>query len=194
MSVSTETIEGNETSESPKTPEVKEFRYRLDFYYQQAILYLVTLLLYTGIRGTIAWNMMPSLASDPILYIIILFVLISFGTLILNKIRGRKLLVFSEKLIFHQRYHERALPISDIEWMYIGRERFVQTAGKYQVVVIKTNDRRRLFRIRIGRYERGDELLAEIEAIGTRVPRLNRAPLKMKISRLANQRFGKEEE
>ena len=29
----------------------KVFKYKLDFYYQQALMYLVTLILYAGIRG-----------------------------------------------------------------------------------------------------------------------------------------------
>jgi len=74
-------------------PNEKSFRYRLDFHYQQAILYLVTLLLYSGIRGTVQYDRLPALGTDPVLYIIILFVLISFSVLTLNKIRGRKLII-----------------------------------------------------------------------------------------------------
>src|ERR1051325_7535877 len=59
-------------------PGAAVFKYKLDFYYQQALLYLVTLLLYGGIRGTITFERLPSLGADPILYIIILFVIISF--------------------------------------------------------------------------------------------------------------------
>ena len=171
----------------PQSDEGKVFKYRLDFYYQQAILYLVTLVVYTGIRGTVTWDKLPTLVADPILYIIILFVVISFTVLTLNKIRDRKLIVTSDKLVFHQRYHDRVIPFLNIEWMYIGRERLVQTAGRFQVIVFKIKDRRRLFRIRVGRYERDAELLDEMHKVASRVPKISRPSFRTRVSRLAKQ-------
>ena len=63
-------------------PGAKVFKYKLDFYYQQSLLYLVTLLLYAGIRGTLSFEQLPSMTADPMLYIIILFVIISFIVLL----------------------------------------------------------------------------------------------------------------
>ena len=152
-------------------PGAKAFRYKLDFYYQQSLLYLVTLILYAGIRGTFDFEQLPTLGSDPILYIIIVFVIISFVVLLLNKARDRRLIIAEEKIIFHHKFHEREILLSDIEWFHIGRERAVQTAGRSQVIVFKIKDRRRLFRIRIGRYEHEKELMAEIQRIASRVPK-----------------------
>jgi hypothetical protein len=150
---------------------LKVFRYKLDFYYQQSLLYLVTLVLYTGIRGSFSFEKLPSLVEDPILYIIILFVLISFVVLMLNRTRDRKLKIASDKIIFHNKFQERAIALSEIEWFHIGRERRVQTAGISQVVVLKTKGRRRPFRIRIGRYEHAKELLEEMQRIAKLVPK-----------------------
>ena len=153
---------------------VKVFKYKLDFYYQQSLLYLLTLLLYGGIRGTFAFERMPSLETDPILYIIVLFVIISFVVLMLIRARDRKLMITEEKIIFHHKFNERAIPISDIEWLHIGRERSVQTAGRSQVVVFKVKARRRWFRVRIGRYEHEKELIKEMQRIAARVPKSKR--------------------
>jgi hypothetical protein len=150
---------------------LKVFRYKLDFYYQQSLLYLVTLVLYTGIRGSFSFEKLPSLGEDPILYIIILFVLISFIGLMLNRARDRKLKITQEKIVFHNKFQEREIKLSEIEWFHIGRERRVQTAGISQVVVFKTKDRRRPFRIRIGRYEHAKELLEEMQRIAKIVPK-----------------------
>ena len=152
-------------------PGAKVFRYKLDFYYQQSLLYLVTLLLYTGIRGTFTFERLPSLGADPMLYIIIVFVLISFVVLMLNRARDRKLIVAPDRIIFHNKFHEREVPVADIEWFHIGREQSVQTAGRSQVIVFKLKDRRRLFRIRVGRYERQRELMAEMQRIAHGVPK-----------------------
>ncbi|OLD57981.1 MAG: hypothetical protein AUI33_18325 [Ignavibacteria bacterium 13_1_40CM_2_61_4] len=158
-------------------PGAKVFKYKLDFYYQQALLYLVTLVLYGGIRGSITFDRFPSLVADPILYIIILFVIISFVVLILNKARNRKLIVAADRIIFHNKFHQREIPLSSIEWFHIGRERRVQTAGRSQVIVFKVKQRRRLFRIRVGRYEHEKELIAEMQRIAQSVPRGKRFAL-----------------
>ena len=98
-------------------------------------------------------------------------ILISFVVLLLNRARDRKLIVTEEKIIFHHKFHERQIPFTDIEWFHIGRERAVQTAGRSQVIVFKIKDRRRLFRVRVGRYEHEKELMAEIQQIASRVPK-----------------------
>ncbi len=149
----------------------KVFRYKLDFYYQQAILYLVTLVLYAGIRGTFTFERLPSLFEDPMLYIIIVFVLISFAVLMLNRMRDRRLIIAADRMFFHNKFHEREILFADLEWLHIGRERTVRTAGRSQVVVFKVKERRRLFRIRIGRYEHERELLIEMQRIGHGVPK-----------------------
>ena len=152
-------------------PGTRIFRYKLDFYYQQSLLYLITLLLYSGIRGTFRFERLPSLGADPLLYIIIMFVIISFVVLILNKMRDRKLLLMGDRIIFHHKFNERVIPFADIEWVHIGRERTVKTAGRSQVIVFKMKHRRRLFRIRVGRYEHEKDLLAEMQRIAQGIPR-----------------------
>lgn len=153
-----------------ESPE-KIFRYKLDFHYQQALIYLVTLILYAGVRGSFIENEFTFVFRDPIVYVIVIFVIFSFVVLVLNKLRDRKLVIARDKLVFHNKFHEREVLLSDIEWMHIGRERSVQTAGRFQVIVFKVKGRRRLFRIRVGRYEREKDLIAEMQTIAERVPK-----------------------
>lgn len=149
----------------------KEFKYKLDFYYQQTLIYLSVLVLYAGIRGSFIENQFSFVFNDPIVFIFIIFFLISLVTLFLNVYRNRKLVIEDDKIIFHSRSHDREIPISDIEWLHIGRERSVQTAGRFQLVIFKVRGRRWSFRIRVGRYERDRELVAEMERIADQVPR-----------------------
>lgn len=146
------------------------FKYKLDFYYQQSIIYLITLILYAGLKGSFIENEFFLVLKDPILYIILFFVIGSFLVLFLNLIRNRKLIITEEKIIFYNKFHQREINISDIEWIYIGRERSVKTAGLSQAVVIKIKDRPRLYRIRLGRYEHQSELLQLINEIAKKVP------------------------
>jgi len=62
-------------------------------------------------------------------------------------------------------------PFAEIEWMHIGREPRVQTGGRFQVIVFKLKERRRVFRIRVGRYERERDLVAEMTRIAGDLPK-----------------------
>ncbi len=149
----------------------KVFKYKLDFYYQQTLIALVTFMFYAGIKGSFIEDQFSFVFRDPIVYIIILYFCIYLVVLVLNLIRDRKLIITNEEMIFHHKYGERTIRFADIEWMHIGRERLVQTAGKFQLIVFKLKSRRRLFRIRVGRYERNRELVTEMEKIAERVPK-----------------------
>jgi len=64
-------------------------------------------------------------------------------------------IIAEDRLVFSSRGREREIKFSDMEWMHIGREMLVQTAGGFQLIIFKMKGRKRLFRIRVGRYERG---------------------------------------
>ena len=149
----------------------KTFRYKLDFYYLQALIYLVTLVLYGGIRGNFIEREFHYGLNDPIMYVIVFFVVMSLVSLGLNFLRNRRLIITADALLFRHRWQERRIPLADIEWMHIGREPRVQTGGRFQVIVFKLRERRRLFRIRVGRYERERELVAEMTRIAAGVPK-----------------------
>jgi hypothetical protein len=150
------------------------FKYKLDFYYQSALIYLVTLILYGGIRGSFVEKEFRYVMSDPIIYVIIFFVVMSFVVLVLNYIRNRRLIVEENAIVFKNRFHERRITIADIEWMHIGRERLVETSGKFQVVLLKLKGRRRAIRVRVGRYEKEKELIHEMQRIAQHVPKRKR--------------------
>ncbi len=153
------------------TEHEKSYKYKLDFYYQSALIYLVTLVLYGGIRGNFVEKKFEYVLDDPLMYVIVFFVLMSFVTLVLNLVRNRRLIVTADTVIFKHRWHERQISVDQIEWMHIGREAHVQTSGRFQVIVFKLKGRRRLFRIRVGRYERERDLVQEMHRIAARVPK-----------------------
>jgi hypothetical protein len=148
----------------------KVFKYRLDFYYQQALIYLVTLILYTGIRGNFIEDRFAFVFRDPILYIIILFVFFSFVALILNRVRERRLIITEDRMIFKNRFEEQVIPLDDIDWVRIGRERRIQTSGRFQVIQVRLKGRLRDVRIRVGRYDHEKELVQEMQRISSLRP------------------------
>jgi hypothetical protein len=90
---------------------------------------------------------------------------------VVNKLRNRRLIITDEAIVFSHRWAEHRVPVADIEWMHIGREALVETGGKRQVVVFKLKGKRRIYRVRIGRYEKEKELWSEMGKIAQRVPR-----------------------
>jgi hypothetical protein len=149
----------------------KSFKYKLDFYYQSALIYLVTLIVYGGIRGNFVEAKFQYVLNDPLMYVIVFFVLLSLVTLGLNYLRDRRLIVTGESIVFKNRWGERRIAVSEIEWMHIGREARVRTSGRFQVIVFKLKEKRRLFRVRVGRYEREKELVAEMNRLAAMVPK-----------------------
>jgi hypothetical protein len=145
------------------------FRYKLDFLYQQTLLYLMTLVLYAGIRGSFVEDTFTFVFHDPLVVIIVFFFLMALGTLLLNLWRGRTLTIEHDRIVFHSRHRDRIITLDTIEWIHIGRERTVQTAGRFQQILIKTKGRRLAYRIRVGRYERQRELVAEMERLAAHV-------------------------
>jgi hypothetical protein len=159
----------------------KVFRYKLDFYYQQALIYLGTLVFYAGIRGSFVEDQFSFVFKDPLVYIIAVFFMVALAALFLNIWRGRRLIIERDRIVFHSRTHTRSILLEDIEWMHIGRERLVQTAGRFQQITLRLKGRPLPIRIRVGRYERDRELVAEMEQIATHVP--GRAQRRFRIGR-----------
>jgi hypothetical protein len=147
------------------------FKYKLDFYYQSALIYLVTMIVYGGIRGNFVEAKFEYVLNDPLMYVIMFFVLMSFAALGLNYLRDRRVIITQDEIIFRNRWKERRISVSDIEWMHIGRESHVQTGGRFQAVLFKLARRRRVYRIRVGRYERERQLIAEMHRFAGILPR-----------------------
>jgi hypothetical protein len=162
---------------------MKVFKYKLDFSYQQTLLYLITLVLYAGIRGSFVEGQFSFAFHDPLVYIIAFFFVISLATLLLNIWRNRTLTIEHDKLIFHARHRERVISIEEIEWVHIGRERAVQTAGRYQLILVKTKRRRLAYRIRVGRYTHEKELVAAMETFSERLPKRKPKTFSLRKSR-----------
>lgn len=162
---------------------MKVFPYKLDFYYQQAIMYLITLIAYTIIRGTFTDAQFVFVYQDPIFSIMLFFVVFAFSMIVSNRIRNRRIKITDDAIKFVSRFKEWSLAIDDIEWMHITKERKVETAGKLQAVIIKRKRRKRLIRIRVGRYERPDDFLNAMKEIAQQVPRRPKRSLTDKLKR-----------
>jgi hypothetical protein len=67
--------------------EIKVHKYRMDFYYQSLVIYLIFFAVYVLIRGSISESY-KDLYNDPIFYILIIFIALFLLIVVMNIIRS----------------------------------------------------------------------------------------------------------
>ena len=140
--------------------EDKVHKYRMDFYYQSLVIYLIFFAAYVLIRGSIESNF-KILYDDPIIYILIIFISIFLLVVVMNIIRSPMIILKSDRMILKNRFGSREIMFSDILHVKIGRKRSRQDDIHYRIIKLKLKNRRRQFRIRANDFERGAELIKD---------------------------------
>src|SRR5664279_1227711 len=125
--------------------EEKVHKYRLDFYYQSLVIYLIFFAAYVLIRGRVE-NNFKALFDDPIFYILIFFISIFLIVVIINIIRSPMIILQNDRMILKNRFGSREIMFSDIIHVRIGRRRSPQEEGHYRIIKLKLKHRRRQFR------------------------------------------------
>ena len=140
--------------------EEKIHKYRLDFYYQSLVIYLIFFALYVLIRGSVEKNF-RMIFDDPIFYILIIFIAIFLVVVVLNIIRSPMIILKDDRIILKNRFGGREILFSDIVNVRIGRKRRSQEEPYYRIIKLKLKQRRRQFRIKANDFERGGELIKD---------------------------------
>lgn len=140
--------------------EERVYKYRLDFYYQSLVIYLIFFAAYVLVRGTVGESF-KLLYDDPIFYILIIFIVIFLVIVIVNIIRAPMIILQSDKIILKNRFGNREVLLSDIIDVKIGRKRRADEEITYKIIKLKLRNRRKLLRIRANDFERGNELIKE---------------------------------
>jgi hypothetical protein len=86
--------------------EERIYKYKLDFYYKSLIIYLITLLGYIIIKGNFTHATYELVIKDPIIYIIILFIVFFLIILLANTIRAREIIFRERMIIFRNRFEK----------------------------------------------------------------------------------------
>lgn len=138
----------------------KVHKYRMDFYYQSLVIYLIFFAAYVLIRGTMG-NSFKSLYDDPIFYILIIFIVIFLVIVIVNIIRAPMIILKNDRIVFKNRFGSREVLFSDIINVKIGKRRRKEEEITYRIIKLKLRHRRKQLRIRANDFERGNELIRE---------------------------------
>ena len=141
--------------------EEKVHKYRMDFYYQTLVLYLVFFFLYALIKGKFFEEKFELVFNDPIIYILIIFIPIIFVIVLLNFIRGRQILMKSDRIVLKNRLGSREILFSEILSIRIGRIRKRREDVPFRIIKLKLKNRKKRLRIRANDFERGPELIRE---------------------------------
>lgn len=139
------------------------FKYRLDIYYLSALGYIVTLIAYSAITGTMADDGSFELVwDDPIVILLAFFSVIALGALGIAALSNRRIVVNRQELRFITRWRTRAFTSEEISWIAIRTERSVRGAPPFRAIRMKLHGRRRLLRLRPGGFERSAQLARAI--------------------------------
>lgn len=147
--------------------ESKIFKYKLDTYYLQLLMYLITFLIYVFIKGQFIENKFEFIFKDPILLIVVVFILIALFNLILNLFKSKKIVITNDRLILRTRTSEKEILFSEISSIKISKEKKKFSEGRFKIAVVRTQKLSFPLRIKIKRYEKSRELLDEVKRISS---------------------------
>lgn len=137
------------------------YKYRMDFYYQLLVIYLVFFFLYAVIRGQFFEEKFQLVFNDPIIYILILFIALFLVLVLVNIIRNKQIILKTDRVVLKNRFGSREILFNEILNIKIGKRRKRNEEVPYRIIKLKLLKRRKWLRIRANEYERGPELIRE---------------------------------
>src|SRR3972149_7779997 len=138
--------------------EEKVHKYRMDFYYQSLVIYLIFFAAYVLIKGSLSESF-KVLYNDPIFYILIIFIALFLVIVILNIVRSPMIILKSDRIELRNRFGSREVLYDDILSVKIGKRRHADEDTTYRIIKLKLKHRKRMLRIRANDFERGSELI-----------------------------------
>lgn len=145
---------------------IHEYTYRLDFYWKAIAFYAIATILYGVGRamysGAVGNGTITVTLFDPLLVLMLLFVLGSSLTLFVTWFMKRSLCITHNAIIFKNRFRERTFFFADFQRMLIGKEKTIKVRGVYKLVKIRLSTRRWLLRIRTSSYNNEQQLVQQM--------------------------------
>jgi hypothetical protein len=150
----------------------EEFSHRLDFYWQYIGVYAIVLLIYSLFRGTIEEGTFTLKVRDPIVILLVVFIVGSAIPLLISYYKQNKIIIGIDYIIFKTRFREKKYMLNEIQRINLGKERlFKMRRGAMRVVKIKLKNRIRVIRIRPSSYWNEEELLQSLIRLKKALPK-----------------------
>ena len=142
----------------------KKFEQRLDLYYVSTITYLVTLILYGVVAGTLIGERLEMVWRDPIVYLLAICAILSIGALAVTALLRRSVVIREHEILFRTRFKERTLRAEDVEWITFrrgSRGRLRQGVAE-KAARIKLKGRRRRLWLRPSGFDEGGQMIKDV--------------------------------
>jgi hypothetical protein len=150
----------------------KVFIQRLDFYWQYIAIYAIILLIYSILKGSISKGTLTLVVYDPIVILLLIFILSSFLPLLVHYYKQKSIIVGPDFIIFKSRFREKRYSVSDIISISMARVKQIKVRrGTYRIIKVQVQKRRLPVRIRPSSFWNEHDL---VESIGRLKKALNK--------------------
>ncbi len=144
----------------------KTFSQRLDFYWQYTTVYLILLIVFGVLMGSINEGTFTMDLHHPIVILLFVFMLCTSLNLLFNWFKKKTITVGNDYIIFRTRFKESKYMKSDITKIGIGRKaRYRGTAFSLRMIKIRVKNRKYFIRIRPHGYWDEKELIQYISRL-----------------------------
>ncbi|HRE39706.1 MAG TPA: hypothetical protein PLG90_00075 [Ignavibacteria bacterium] len=132
----------------------RKYKFKLDFYYNMLLIYLLFMGIYMVVRGTFEDGSFQVVLKDPIIYIVAIFIIIFAVILLINKIKNGEILIYEDKIEIKNRFGTKTILFDDILFIKFSKEKrkFDESKSQHKIVRLKLKRRKRFLRIRLADY------------------------------------------
>lgn len=104
---------------------------------------------------------------DAIIYIVLIFIVITLIALIVYFIRARQIIFTEDRIILKNRFGQREILFNEILFVRFSREkgRNIDGSRRVRIVKLKLKNRKRNLRIRIGEFYNERKLIQEFKSV-----------------------------
>lgn len=143
----------------------KKFQYKLDFYWQSLLIYTIILVGYSLIRGSFNLKNFSFTFHDPLVVLLLLFVVLTFLFWIVNYLLNRTLTIGNDYIEYANRFRKKRFTLADIEKIAVTFEHRIKTRGRFTIIKLKIRNRKWFLRIRPSIYTDSKELMKSIDKL-----------------------------
>ena len=142
----------------------KTYEQKLDLYYVATIAYLVTLIFYAGITGTLIGERFELIWKDPIVYLLAICAVVSLIALLVAGVLNKKVTVGEDELLFATRFKEKTIRADEIEWVRFrrGSRGKLRDGVAQRAARIKLKNYRRRLWLRPSMFEESEALMQDL--------------------------------
>lgn len=142
----------------------KTYSQKLDVYYISSITYLVVLVIYAVIAGTMVGDRIQMVWDDPIIYLLALCVVVSLGGLIVAGVLCKRVIIRDSELVFATRFKKRIIRPDEIVWIAVrrGSRGKVRDGIAERAARIRLKGTRRRLWVRPSGFTDGEQMMKEL--------------------------------